>query len=329
MAPKTNKPPRAPSAPSAPAVRNPVGNGQQNRGAMMGASKRAGASGGASPTGGASPGGGGNKPGNPNVGGGGVKPGDGPKGRFGGKRKTPLEKQQERERRRRERERNQNNNDTTTSVAPEAPPSPYPAEKPDPRDDQYWEHRTALENSFSIEDQRLIAEQTQADNTYALNTAQMDEYNRRRQRSIAMGRLGRGLRSGGFREERTLNDMDYMIDSENRRSAKAAEDVDRDLRRRGLASQLQADIQGLDREAAQRFAANLLDEAENSPGDAQDMEATFAREDLQKGIKQTTSRIKSLREKQADAGENEKAKLEKQIKKLQGRRTKMKGKLNG
>jgi|DEB0MinimDraft_3_1074331.scaffolds.fasta_scaffold03618_3 hypothetical protein len=311
-----NNPAQPPRAPSAPSVRSTTGGQQQGRNNSFRK--------GPNNNGGVSPGGRPNKGPNNN---GGVRPGDkGGQGRFGGGRQTPYQKQQERERKKRERERRQNQQQNQ-QPRPKPAPSPVYAEKIDPRDEQYWEHRTALENSFFVQTQQLDLQQQQADSSFALESAQMSEYNRRRQESIAMSRLGRGLRSGGFREERTLNDMDYAADTFRRESDKAAADRGRILEKGGLQSQLTSDIQQLEREGAGRQAELMLNESETSAGDRQNLEPQFRAEDNRRAIRQTTSRIKALREKQKNAGPNEKAKIEKRIKKLQRRRTRIKGRL--
>lgn len=286
--------------------------------------------------GGVAPGGG--KPNKPNNNGpsGGVKPGKGPPGKYGGGKKTPWHRQEERRRERERREREANaQNPSPAPAAPTPAPTPYQP-PPDPRDDQYWANRRALEAQFNIQNEQLNMQQVQANNAFALESAQMDEYNNRRQRAIAEARMGRGLRSGGFRRERTLNDMDYMMDTGRRQQAKADADFDRSIQQRQLRAQLDADLQQEDIDSFNRLSEGMIDQSINSPGDSQDMEATFAAEDkaarnaqLTKQLKTVNSRIKALKAKRDNAGPKQKQRIDARIKRLSGKRTKIKGKIDG
>jgi hypothetical protein len=317
MALNNQSPPRAPSAPSAPSVRSTVGTSNQNRGAAFKASTRSQNTGGV--TVGPQKGPGGKKGGLNNNGG--VGPDDkGGKGQFGGGKKTPWHKQQEREKAK---------NPATPPPPTPSPTTPQPTynPKPDPRDSQYWANKQALESTFALEMERLNAQETQSSNDFALESAQMDEYNRRRQKAIAEARLGRGLRSGGAREERALNDIDYLLDSGRRQGAKSASDADRNLQRGSLKEQLRTNLEKEYLGANDRMISAMINESETGAGDSQNMEGIFRREDLQAGIKKTTKRIKALREKQKKAGPAQSKIIEARIKNLQQRRTKMKGKL--
>jgi hypothetical protein len=305
--------PRAPSAPAAPPVRAIAGAMAQNRSQMLAAAKKG-------PTGGVKPGAG--QPKKPQKPGptGGVKPGKGPKPKWKEKPKKPKQPAP-----------------TAPPVEPAAPPGAAPTPyvpPPDPRDDQYWANVRALEAQFAIQDQQLATQQTYADNAFALESAQMDEYNNRRQRAIAENRMGRGLRSGGFRRERALNDMDYMMDTGRRGQAKSAADFDRTTQRGMLRAQLDADIQQAEIDSADRYAQGMANEAAEGGGDAQDMEGTFAAEDkaakdkkLNNKLKTVNQRIRTLKAKKDNAGPNQKKKINARIKKLSTQRTKIKGKL--
>lgn len=280
-------------------------------------------------------GGGGAAPGQPNQPNngpsGGIKPGKGPKGQFGGGKKTPWHRQQEKKNNKPPEPTHLPSHNKPDMGEPAPPPYQPP---PDPRDDQYWANRRALEAQFNIQNEQLNTQQVQADNAFALESAQMDEYNNRRQRAIAEARMGRGLRSGGFRRERALNDMDYMMDTGRRQQAKAAADFDRSIQQRQLRAQLDADLQQEDIDSFNRLSEGMIDQSINSPGDSQDMEATFAAEDqaarntqLTKQLKTVNNRIKALKAKKDNAGPKQKKQINARIKQLSGKRTKIKGKI--
>lgn len=310
--------PRAPSAPSAPAVRATLGAQKKNTtAAALGGQNKM-------------------QPQNPGQQNKGLQNKKGPQNQNNlGKKGTPLTAKKGGA-----TNNDQQNIEDFVALAPDGssvagpPPRPPYAEKPDPRDAQYYENVAALNATFAIQNEQLNAQQTQADNAFALDSAQMDEYNSRRQRSIAEARLGRGLRSGGFRRERNMNDMDYMMDSARRLQDKSNADSDRRFQRSQLESDLTAGTQQAYRDAFNRAAAAMEEESMQSAGDSQDMEGIFNAEDTARTNKnlrgqmgKMTDRIKALREKQKNAGPKQKEHIEKQIKKLQGQRTKIKGKI--
>ena len=213
------------------------------------------------------------------------------------------------------------------TVTPITPQGKY-TEKIDPRDSTYWQNRAALEATLGVEQQALIQEQQLADSAFAMESATMDDYNRRRQRNIAEARMGRGLRSGGFRRERAENDLDFMNDMYRRTSEKAMADADRRLRGGRLDAQFVGDLQRLEQESAQRYAEGMLDEAQNSAGDRQNLEPQFRKEDARAALRSVNKTIERLRARRDNAGPKQQERIDARLKRLRARRTKLKGQIN-
>lgn len=329
MAVGQQKRPKAPPAPPAPGVGARVN--QQNQGSTVAnsaaaAQKRMGASGGATPGGGVSPrsaNGGGASPGKGPTGG--VKPGNGPQGRFGGKRKTPLEKQQERERRRRERERNQNSG-TTTNQAPDTPGETPPVAPydppPDPRTPEYWANRTALEAQYGVQFLMLQNEQDVADERFDRETRLQNEYQRRRQRDLAEARLGTGSAyTGSARDERFQDNVDFAIEQDRRTFEKRVEDNQRKLEKMGIEADQSKAIAGLDQEYVDKLTNALLNESETSAGDRE------YTPDYSNQIKALTNQIQKLQAQLKKVNDPQKrAQIQSKIEKLKKQRTNIQGK---
>ena len=340
---------QAPPAPSAPSVRNQRGVQAQPR---TGATKQALRNGG-----GVRPGGG-----KPNRGpSGGVRPGKGPPGKFGGGKKTPLDRQRERERRRREREAQatpppplthlpSHNKPEVSTDQPPAQPDPYAdGTTPDPRDETYWANFHAINAQFDSEILALDAEGARATTAFNQEGLALAEYNRLRKRDMGESRLGSGSAySGNALRDQLENDLEYTINEGRRFRSKQDADAARETDRGRLGFERNAALRQLEIDTAQQMADEMGDESIESAGDAglpeeEGGDETTAggeaakgpttkelarRRALRRKVKKQTKRIKRLREKRQEAeNPKQKERITETIKKVRKNRTKTKGKL--
>lgn len=332
MTPGSNGSGGAIASPPAGGVRNLRGNQAQNRGPMTKEALRKKQT----PTGG-------------------VKPGAaGGQGQFGGGKPTPLDKQREREKRKREREararanQNQNQNKPTSPQPPVKPytptaaPNPYGANKPDPRDENYWANVNAINAMYDVELAGLDAEGQQAETRFNEEGMVQAEYNRQRKRNMGESRLGSGSAySGSARRDQLENDLDYMIAEGRRFRDKSDVDLQREIERGRINSERDADIRELETATAESLADRMAEESATSAGDAGIPEPTPPGEKpakptpgarnqqrLTNKIANQTERIKKLREQLAKTKDPKKrARIEKQIRILRKRRSHAKGKV--
>jgi len=329
---------RPPSAPPAAGIRNNNGIRAQARGPLTQQALRNRASGGVRP--------GAGQPQKPKGPSGGVKPGKGPPGRFGNGRPTPLDKQRERERKRREAEAAKNKPPAAPPPSkppqPTVLPDPYASGvKPDPRDENYYANKLAINSMFDAEIAALDASGQRAETGFNQDGMVLAEYNRQRKRNIGESRLGTGSAYGGnARREQSENDLDYQINEGRRFRDKADADAQRELERGRRNADRNSQLRRLETETGDSLADDMANESANSAGDAQPEADTKPNKPasgknnqeqrLRGRIKNMNERIEKLRKQLANTKDPKKREqLQKQIQRTRKRRSRVKGKLNG